>query len=280
MLKFHASLLSSLVMRIADKDATVHKVVFEVRYSYGFVYLDRCGSIMNRIMKAYPQWVPREEAVNPQNAQFIDIESGTHFNFGPVKYDFSLDQPISQEVALTSEDLDRFIEKVDLISRVVHEELELKHFVREGFRIWYLFSVSSENEAQTWISDLSGFSIAQSVASAFDGALESQGHVAIVRAQDRKFRIAMNVVERIGHLDLGSEILRTQPRNLPKGQREAILRQLKTKRRVLANPGVAVMIDVDAFLDEPIDVVPSDFISQSLKMIERQLPIALTGEKR
>ncbi len=265
------------VVRIAQTDAIIHKVVFEVRYARGFVYLDRCGSITDRIMTTYPQWVVKGEGVNPQNAPLVNVESGTHFSFGPLKYDFSLDQPISKDVALTKMDLDRFVEEVASISRVVHEELELKYFIREGFRIWYLFGVSSESEAEKWISNLGTFSIAQSVAGAFDGELESQAHVAFIKGSDRKFRIAVNVVERIGQLDLGSEILKTQPRTLPKGQREALLKQLEAKRRVLANPGMAVMVDVDAFLDDPIDVDPADFIGQSLEMIERRLPVALAG---
>jgi len=264
-------------MRIAQTEAIIHKAVFEVRYARGFAYLDRCGSIMNRIMSTYPQWVLKGEGVSPQNASLVNVESGVHFSFGPLKYDFSLDQPISKEVALTREDIIRFVEEVASISRVVHEELELKYFVREGFRIWYLFGVSSETEAEKWISGLGAFSIAQSVAGAFNGDLESQAHVAFIKGSDRKYRIAVNTVERIGQLDLGNEILKAQPRSLPRGQREALLKQLEAKRRVLSNPGTAVMVDVDVFLDDPIEVDPADFISQSLEVIEQRLPIALTG---
>lgn len=267
-------------MRIAGKDAVIHKVVFEVRYARGFVYLDRCGSTTDRIMTTYPEWVAREEGINPQGAPLVNVQSGTHFSFGPLKYDFSLDQSIREELALVRADLDRFIGEVSSISTIVHEELELNQFVREGFRIWYLFGVTSKNEAEKWISDLGAFMTAPSVARAFDGELEAQGHVAVIRAPDRKFRIALNVVERMGHLDLGGEILKMQPHNLPRGQREAMLKQLKAKRRVLVNPEMAVMVDVDAYLEDPVDIDAADFISQSLEMIERQLSVALVGDSR
>jgi hypothetical protein len=37
------------------------------------------------------------------------------------------------------------------------------------------------------------------------------------------------------------------------------------------------MIDVDAYIEDPIEIAPTDFITESLKTIERALPIALSG---
>ena len=89
-------------MDITGKTAIYHKLVFEVRYDHGFVYLDRCGTTADRIMSTYPEWILRGESVNPQNAPLVNLETGTRFNFGPHKYDFSLDQPINSEALLTS----------------------------------------------------------------------------------------------------------------------------------------------------------------------------------
>lgn len=263
-------------MKIAGKTAIYHKLVFEVRYEYGLVYLDRCGVTANRIMAAYPEWVLKEEA-NPQNAPLINVVTGTFFNFGALKYDFSLDQPINKDAAITPSDINEFISQVESISQIVHEELELKSFVREGFRVWFLFGTESEADSQKWISSLESSRIAPSVTNAFQGTLESEGHVAVISARERKYRIAINPVERLEHLDLGNEALRVLPRKLPQKQREALIAKLKAKKRLLANPEFAVMIDVDAYVDRPIEVVPGDFIHQSLETIEHSLPMAFFG---
>ncbi|HKZ39576.1 MAG TPA: hypothetical protein VJ044_01360, partial [Candidatus Hodarchaeales archaeon] len=179
--------------------------------------------------------------------------------------------------SLTTSDIDAFISQVDSVSQIVHEELGLKKFSREGFRVWYIFATDSEENSQEWISGLGAFSVSPNLKKAFEGTLESEGHVAVVNASDRKYRIAVNAVERLEQLDLGGEIFKVIPRNLSRGQREARLKQYQAKQRVLANPEFAVMIDVDAVVDQPIDVVPSDFIHQSLRAIEEGLPKALSG---
>lgn len=264
-------------MEIAGKTSLYHKLVFEVRYEYGLVYLDRCGTTANRIMATHPDWIIQEEAVNPQNAPLINVRTGTQFNFGTLKYDFSLGQPINKDAALTKDDINQFVSQVEAVSQIVHEELGLKKFVRKGFRVWFLFGTESQADSQNWISSLGAFRVAPDFSKAFQGDIESEGHVAVISASDRKFRISLNAVERLEHLDLGSEVLKTLPRKLPKQQREVLLQQFKAKKRLLANPEFAVMIDVDAYVEEPIEIAPGDFICQSLSAIEEKLPKAFPG---
>lgn len=255
-------------MKIAGKEGLYNKLVFEVRYQHGMVYLDRCGTTANRIMMTYPDWVTREGSVNPQNAPLIHTSTGIQFNFGPLKYDFSLDQPVNQ--ALQRKDIDAFIEQVESVSRIVHEELELNSFIREGFRIWYIFDMRSEDEANQWIKSLHAFRVDPSLADAFQGSLEAAGHTAVINTSERKYRITVHTVERLERLDLGN--LSTLPRSLPRKQREAMLERLKAKNRLRLNPQYAAAIDIDAYIDEPIEVVPQDFITQSLDLIEAKLP--------
>jgi hypothetical protein len=264
-------------MKISGLTSIYHKLVFEVRYDFGLLYLDRCGATANRIMETFPEWVLQDESVNPQNAPLINVTTGTHFNFGGLKYDFNLDQPIREEAALTPEDIKSFFAQVDSVSRIVHEELELKHFTREGFRVWYVFGTQSEEESHKWISSLGVFKIGESLPKAFSGKLDNHGHVVIVSAKDRKFRISVTAVERTEQLDIGSHILRIIPRKLPAKQREVLVEKLKAKRRLLANPSYGVMIDVDAYIERPIEIAPVDFMTRSIQMIEESLPVAFSG---
>lgn len=234
-----------------------HKLVFEVRYEHGLIYLDRCGSTANRVMDTFPEWVLADEGgVNPQNAPLVNLSNGSQFNFGSLKYDFSLEQPINDEAGLTKDDIDLFVSQVDLVGRIVTEELDLKKFLREGFRVWYVFGANSEDHANQLLSGIKAFQTDPILAESFSGQLESEGHVAVIAAEDRKFRIAANVVERLEQLNMGTQSLKVLPRKLPKKQREAFLQHLKEKRRVIANPQHAVMIDVDCYLDNPIEIAP------------------------
>jgi hypothetical protein len=217
-------------------------------------------------MDSFPEWVLADEgAVNPQNAPLVSLSSGSQFNFGSLKYDFSLEQPINAEAGLTQDDIDVFISQVDSVGRIVTEELDLKNYLREGFRVWYVFGANSEDHANKLLSGIKAFQTDPILAESFSGQLESEGHVAVIAAKDRKFRIAANVVERLEQLNMGAQSLKVLPRKLPKKQREAFLQQLKDKRRVLANPQFAVMIDVDCYLDNPIEIAPPDFIRKSLR---------------
>jgi hypothetical protein len=261
-------------MQILGMTAQYHKLVYEVRYDYGYVYLDRCGTTTTRIIREHPEWLVNPQNINPQQAPLVHALAGINFNFGPVKYDFSLDQRINS--AISKADVDQFIREAENLSAIVNEELELSNFTREGFRVWYTFPMKSEDDSREWISGLNSVSINNKMTDAFAGKLVSFNYVIAIEGDERRFRIAVNGVERTEALDVGNERLKTLPRNLPKGQRAHLIEQLKEKRRLLVSPEAAVMIDVDAVVENPVEIAPSDFITESLKLIENALP-ALAG---
>ena len=263
------------MLKIRDQRAKYHKLVFEVRYDRGFLYLDRCGATANRIMATDPAWVIRGENVSPQGAPLVHAVTGTQLNFGVYKYDFSVDQPVGQEAALTQADVTAFITQVASIGPILHEELTLTTLRRKGFRVFYVFPFTSEDESHDWLRTLSAVTVSPTVSREFEAELEKQSHVLVLKSADRKFRISISPVERRETLDLGSDVLRTLPRSLPQGQREAVIAQARARNRILANAEFAVMIDVDVFIDDPIEVDAQAFLTESLKLVETRLPAAL-----
>ena len=169
-----------------------------------------------------------------------------------------------------------FIDQVECLSSIVHEELELSKFVREGFRVWYFLDMQSEKDANQWITNLGVFNVSPLVPAAFKGVIETTSHVVVIATDERKYRIAVNNAERLERLNVGN--LNILPRSLPRKQRETLLEQLKAKRRLAQNPQHVVALDVDAYIDEPIEVVPHDFLSQSIDAIEAGLPKAFKRE--
>lgn len=262
-------------MIINDRQSICHKVVYEVRYKYGFTYLDRCGSTVNEILKIDPEWILSETGPNPQNAPLVSLRNGTRFNFSTLKYDFSLEQTLGADKDLEEKDINEFIGQVDKISSVVNERLSLNEFSRAGFRIWYVFSSKTKEDSEKWISQLlKDVPVKKSLAKVFNGVIEAENYVTLIASQDRKFRISINGVERHAQVDLGDSILGIRASQLSKDQKKFLQDQLKVKKRVAKNPTFAAMIDVDSFVEMPKDIEAKDFIVESKKQIEEQLPNA------
>ncbi|HHT9120178.1 MAG TPA: hypothetical protein ACFYD3_06515 [Candidatus Hypogeohydataceae bacterium YC41] len=264
-------------MVIKGKSSICNKVVYEVRYKYGFTYLDRCGSTVNEIMKSASEWILSESSPNPQNAPLVSLRNGTRLNFSALKYDFSLEQPLGSDKDLEEEDTNEFTKQVDFVSSILNERLNLKDFTRVGFRIWYLFASPTKEDSERWISELlKEMPVDNSIATAFDGTIEAKNYIAIIAAKDRKFRISINGVERYAQVDLGENILGLRASQLSRDQNKFLLDQLKAKKRIAKNPAFAAMIDVDSFVEMPKDVEARDFITESLRQIEGRLPNAFT----
>jgi hypothetical protein len=259
------------VFRIKGKDGILHKLVYEVRYNNGFLYLDRCGLTAKRIMSTFPEWIVKSQDVSPQNAPLVSLANGAKFSFGALKYDLSMDQPMGREVALTENDVNGFITQADSVTRIVHEELELQEFTRVGFRMWYLFGGNSKEECEDWIDKLGIFKVEKSLTDAFSGNVQSQNHVVVLSGQDRNIRLAVNGVENLAQLDLGNEILSIQAHKLSQKQNAMLIKQNKVRQRLRVNPSFATMIDVDAFVEKPIDAVAGDYIQESFRQIQEGL---------
>lgn len=250
-----------------------HKVVYEVRYKYGFTYLDRCGSTVNEIMNSTDEeWEFYGSDPNPQNAPLISLRNGTRFNFSALKYDFALEQTEGADKDIEKQDIVGFIEQVDLVSSIVNEKLSLKDFSRVGFRIWYLFATRTREESEAWISQLLKTSdIDNSIAEALNGNVEAKSHVVVVKSEDRKFRISITGVESQARLNLAGGMVSIRKSKLSSGQDKYLKKQLK---RAAKNPEFAVMFDIDSFVEFPKDIEARDFIAESLKQIEEKVPVA------
>jgi hypothetical protein len=262
-------------MQIKDRKAILQKVVFELRYNYGFTYLDKCGRTINAIMREQPEWVIKNDTSNPQVGSLVSLRNGCSFNFSSFKYDFSLEMPLGRDHPLSDDELKDFVEQVDLLSRIVHDHLGLKEFNRIGFRAWYLFGCRDKEEAEQWLGSLSCYSISPKLSAAFGGQLESTGVAAVIAGTDRKFRAAFNVVERHAYLDLGEDLLQVRASSLSKEQKKHLQKQELVKRRMRSNPEYAALIDIDAFQEEPLTVDPRDFIETSLQQFSDGLTKAV-----
>ncbi|MBN2395994.1 MAG: hypothetical protein JXC36_05985 [Candidatus Atribacteria bacterium] len=260
-------------MRIQNKETIVHKLVYEVRYNYGYTYLDRCGRTINRIMRERPEWSPHIKEPNPQNAPLINTKSKSIFNFSALKYDLSLEQQAGIKEALTKKDITEFQEQADYLSKVINDELGLHEFTRIGFRIWYLIATESNLDSDRWVSNLGIIKIDDLIKDIFSGTVENRNFTIVFKGEDRKFQISVNSVERKGIPSIIDEdVLKVPARQLPKNQQKHLIKQVKAKQTLSSNPSYAVMIDVDSYIENPESIDAVDFINNSIKQIESNVP--------
>jgi len=263
--------------RIKGKEPILQKIVFELKYRYGFTYLDKCGRTVNTIMREHPEWDLATDQPNPQNAPLVSLRNTCLFNFNIRKYDLSLERPVGEN-PLSDDEVEVFFEQVDQMSAIVIEQLGLNEFTRIGFRAWYLFGCDSRDDAEAWLRDLGCYSVSSQMINAFDGELDGVGVAVVIRATDRQFRVGFNGVERQALIDVGQGMLHVRPRDLSQGQRKAFLEQERTKARLRRNPEFAAMIDIDAFQEDPEEVDPRDFAETSYRRFLQQLERAVREE--
>jgi len=247
---------------IKTRDPLLQKVVFEVRYRHGFVYLDNCGRTINKIMSESPEWILQSGAVSPQNAPLASLSNSALFNFSSLKYDLSIERPPDKD-PLSSEDVDALADQAEFLHAIVSDSLGLEEFTRIGFRAWYVFACSSREDAEQWLRDLGCYRVEPKLVSAFGSDIDSSSMSVVILGHDRKFRIALNGVEIQAQIDFGQGILSVSARSLSEDQKSFLIEQQRVKRRLRQSPEFAAMIDIDAFHEDPVTIEPKDFITSS-----------------
>jgi len=225
-------------------------------------------------MREQPEWVLRNNP-DPTVTGLASINNGCSFNFSSVKYDFTLEKAVGG-YALSSSDLGEYMDQVDLLSRIITDQLGLKEFTRIGFRAWYLFGFETKEESEGWLKSLGCYSVSDSFSTAFGGSIEAISVAVIIAGYDRKYRVAFNGVERQAQLDMGEEVLAIRSSSLPKDQKKILQRQMATKHRMRSNPEYPAMIDIDAFQEDPPSIDPQDFIQTSVEQFSNRLVSAIS----
>ncbi|MBM4019710.1 MAG: hypothetical protein FJ288_15550 [Planctomycetes bacterium] len=246
---------------IRGKEALLQKVVFEVRYHFGYAYLDNCGRCLNMITRDHPEWFIRGN-VSPSSAPLLSSKNSACLNFSAAKYDLSIER-VAGEGPVSDNDIGAFVDQADYIHDIMSTCLGLAEFARVGFRAWYLFGCDTEADAEDWLKGLACYNISDRLVAAFGRSLESSGVSVVVAGADRKYRIAFHGVQRTAQIDFAEGVLSLQPRYMHSGQREALLERERAKRRMRQNPGFAAMIDIDAYQENAEVIEPGRFVQSS-----------------
>jgi hypothetical protein len=254
-----------MALVIRGKTALLNKLVFELRYPNGYLYLDRCGRMINELAgHAVDQWMVTNQ-VAPQGAALLSVSNHCLLNVSAQKYDLGIEQQVGAS-SLPYDSINELARQVAEVHAIVTRLLELEEFSRIGFRSWFLFGSDTKQEAEEWTWKNNAFKVNDGLAKQ-GGSLEAPAFTATVVSAGIKFRVALNAVESVVDVPLGGRNrLTAKPSELPKGQREAFLRQQRAVARSRENPPFGTMIDVDAFLESPSLVTPESFVKDSFKV--------------
>jgi hypothetical protein len=248
---------------VHGKVPILYKLAYELRYRQGFAYLDKCGRIINKIQRNFPEWVTHGDP-SPQSAALVSMRNGAVLNFSSVSVSLGLEMPVGGD-PLTVEDVHSFIESADSITALVIDQLGivLEQLVRIGFRPWFLFASNDQEDAEAWLLRLGVFSVSDALSGSFGGTIESAQVGIVIAGEDRHFRVGLTGMERQAQLDLGQSVLSVRPRSLEENQREFLQQQMKVRRRMRQNPQFVAGVDIDCYQENPKVLDVRDFLRTS-----------------
>ena len=239
----------------------IHKYVFELRYDFGQLYWDRSGRVAKQILNEFDDW--DFDSVDGGRCQLSNREQNVAFNFGPERLDLSQSQNADVDSLMDVGEFAKFAE--DATARVI-ESLELEFFSRIGFRVLHLYPASDRENAEQLVGKLKLFQIDRDMSDVIRAPTEMSFRIVTERDKNM-LRIAVSPFEQ--NIPLSPRILlaaKTEARQLSRNQRRARIDQLKAKKKIEHYPQFGVLLDLDAYLEEPpvpTDLSISEFILEA-----------------
>ncbi|MFH0732148.1 MAG: hypothetical protein V2A72_04400 [Candidatus Omnitrophota bacterium] len=226
------------------KDLLLPKIVFEAKYKQGYRYLDRCGETMIEVENKLKNWNAKE--ANISSGQMQNISENMIFNFSSLKLD--LNQNNVKDLDCTN-----FFTYSKEIFKIVSKNLGIKDYIRFGLRYWLLYPIDSVKTGRRILSTNGFFKIDNKIEKMFDKEIKDRNFIAVLEKDKEGHRISLAMVFKEGTNIEKEEnkFLTTAPHKLPTKQKEALIAQLERKQKQAENPDVALLIDIDSYINDP-----------------------------
>ncbi len=227
----------------------IHRIVFELRYDYGFTYLDRYGAILNGLLPDNPGWYANE--INPQSGSIHNPDYGLTYNFN-IK-SVSLEQGLSEKIHKLLGFVD-FSKIAKNITSVVVDRLGIEQYNRIGFRVWRLFECENLDDARIMVRKL-GFVSTEKIDKLNVGELEEVSINFIVKHDFCNARIAITPAVQDVRIDPGTlKQVKESVYKLPSEKRkDALLNKIRAKKAIDVFPLYSMLIDIDNYIEYPPD---------------------------
>ncbi len=244
--------------------AVVHKYAYELRYDFGFGYLDRCGDVLNSILREYAGWTV-VGPITPAGTTLHHHDTGMVFTFDNSHLTLGQDQ--SEKVTTLVAD-NYFAEVAEKLTVATIERIDTEVFTRVGFRVWRLYGAGSKEDAQEALKALGFVPTGPLAAVAEDSTVEEVGFNCTFALPEMNLRLGVAVVEQNVVIDpatvlAAKALIREKDSRLRKA---AAIDQLKARNAIAAFPHHAVLVDTDFSIDDPpiaTDLKVSEFITEA-----------------
>src|SRR5262245_755871 len=108
---------------IRGKEPMLRRILCEVRYSDGQLYLDRTGRLLKRLLADAPEWM-FAPTPTPQGTSLYNVKAATNLGFGINSASLTLDKSSSDEL-IRQEEMQEFLREIDDVLGLVLDELEV-----------------------------------------------------------------------------------------------------------------------------------------------------------
>ncbi|MHB2019226.1 MAG: hypothetical protein ACYCW6_19935 [Candidatus Xenobia bacterium] len=216
------------------------QLIYEVKYSRGHRYLDRCGQTMLDIEDLNLGWLAGE--ATPSGCTMFQIDRNLHCSF---------DSYSMRVVQVESENTDEFESAFRQVFPLILRDIGAGSIARLGVRFILLFAVTSIEEGESRLKQAGLFTVASSLTSALAGSIKNQQ--LILRCEDEAgvgARLDLGVVTR-EKAEMPAEVLKIIPSRLSKHQRELLTRKFEETNRYRKDPRFSIRLDLDIYREEP-----------------------------
>ena len=235
---------------IEFKQLLLERVVFEVRYVKGYMYLDNSGKILNSILDKYPTF----EDVSP------DPLGGTRLTMNVPDYialRFTHDRSIV-EISYPN-DLKLYGELTNEIINLISKQLEISTFTRIGNRFFYVLPIKAIEEANEIFKAAVLFTIPEEKVSIFGKTFKEP---------EVKFVTVDEDIGYIVRLSTTSRVFKEPPK------------PLKIDSSKLITMGI--LVDIDYFTLKPVDLSMlncDDLIKSNEHRLSKMIPTLFKERK-
>lgn len=247
---------------LISNEVSLHKIVFEVKFKYGYQYLDKCGRIMNSLFKNDSGWQKHKPNIDPQRAT-IRHEIGIDLLLNADYANFSY----AREFGAEQIDIDKYLEIIQDNLVLFYDELEIQSdgISRMGFRSMYLYPVKNREDALQLLEDNEVVKIKPNLANCVNGELESASFVFNIDGQDRNYSIRLNIAE-VQLPNWAPLLLDDHSKKKGKDKTE-LLKKIKQDQLKKDFPELSLMIDIDTSIDNLVDyedIQINEFVKENL----------------
>lgn len=251
-------------------DLLLQKIVFEARYKQGYRFLDRCGETMIEVENKIKGWIAGEAV--PTGGTMVNEAENMFFNFNSSKFD------LAQHYADIS-NYKNFIDCSYEFFDITKNNLGLKEYSRFGLRYWFLYPVDSMEKGRDILHKSHIFRENKEIEEIFGKRVKDKSAVIVLEEEEKGIRISLALALKKG-MDTRieqSEPMSTLPHKLPIGQKEALIKNLKKIKKKKEDPDIAILLDIDNYINNPQAECLDSFINESIEITERNVTKILEG---